>query len=160
REPLAFGAEGIHTADMTELGSQPHPDSVIRVRLLTALDSASAKLGQPVEAVTAAPLYSPTHKLVFPQGTHLTGTVVLAKKARSFHRTGQLRFNFQKVDLPEQAVNLRPAEPAPASMKTQAILQGAEGSGKTPVKVDSEGGVKAPESKTRFLAPIIAAVLA
>jgi hypothetical protein len=160
REPLQFGTEPVQVADLAELGSQPHPDSVIRVRLLTALDSASAKLGQPVEAVTAAPLYSATHKLVFPEGTRLTGTVVLAKKARSFHRTGQLRFNFQKVDLPEQAVNLRPIEPPPASMKTTAILEGAEGSGKAPVKVDSEGGVKAQESKTRFLAPIISAVLA
>ena len=160
REPLDFGTESVQTVDMAELGSQPHPESVIRVRLLTALDSASTKMGQPVEAVTAVPLYSPSHKLVFPEGTRLTGTVVVAKKARSFHRTGQLRFNFQKVDLPEQAVNLRPTELPPASTKTQAILEGAESSGKAPVKVDSEGGVKAQESKTRFLAPIIAAVLA
>jgi hypothetical protein len=45
-------------------------------------------------------------------------------------------------------------------MKTQAILEGAESGGKVPVKVDSEGGVKAQESKTRFIAPIVAAVLA
>jgi hypothetical protein len=160
REPLEFGSESIQPADMAELGSQPHPDSVIRVRLLTALDSASTKTGQAVEAVTAAPLFSPSHKLIYPEGTRLTGTVVVAKKARSFHRAGQLRFNFQKVDLPEQAANLRPAEAAPAPMKTQAILEGAESSGKAPVKVDSEGGVKAQESKTRFLAPIISAVLA
>ena len=53
-----------------------------------------------MEALVTAPLFSPEHKLVLPEGTKLTGEVVLAKKARSFHRAGQLRFNFQKVDLP------------------------------------------------------------
>jgi hypothetical protein len=45
-------------------------------------------------------------------------------------------------------------------LKTQAILQAAEGSGKAPIQVDSEGGVKAKESKTRFIAPAIAVVIA
>jgi hypothetical protein len=45
-------------------------------------------------------------------------------------------------------------------MKTQAILQAAEGSGKAPIQVDSEGGVKAKESRTRFIAPVIAVVIA
>jgi len=140
RDPLDFGSESIQSAD---LGSEPRQDSLVRVRLLTAVDSASAKTGQTVEAVTAAPLFSASHKLVYPEGTRLTGTVLMAKKARSFHRAGQLRFNFQKIELPEQAANLRPAQPAAAPMKTQAVLEGAEGSGKAPIKVDSEGGVKA-----------------
>ena len=112
RDPLQFGFESIKPAELAELGSQPRPDSVVHVRLLTALDSASAKLGEPVEAVVAAPLFSPDHKLVLPEGTRLTGTLVVAKKARSFHRPGQLRFNFQKVDLPPEVANLRPTAPA------------------------------------------------
>lgn len=40
-------------------------------------------------------------------------------------------------------------------MHTQAILRAAEADGKGSVKVDGEGGVKATEPKTRFLAPII-----
>src|SRR5579863_10488748 len=42
RDPLQFGFEPIKLADLAELGSQPLPDSVVRARLLTALNSASA----------------------------------------------------------------------------------------------------------------------
>ena len=42
----------------------------------------------------------------------------------------------------------------------QAVLEAAEGSGKAQIKVDSEGGVQAKESKTRFIAPVISLVLA
>ena len=100
------------------------------------------------------------HKLVLPEGTRLTGEVVLAKRARHFHRAGQLRFNFQKVDLPQEAANLRPAQPRLAPMKTQATLAAAEGSGKAPIQVDSEGGVQAKESNTRFIAPAISVLIA
>ncbi len=156
RDPLQFGFATIRPGDLAESGSQPRPDSVARVRLLTALDSASAKQGETVQAVVTAPLFSPEHKLVLPEGTQLTGTVVLAKKARSFHRAGQLRFNFQKVDLPQEIANLRPAAP----MKTQASVAAAEGNGTAPIKVDAEGGVQAKESKTRFIAPVISLMLA
>jgi hypothetical protein len=61
--------------------------------------------------------------------------------------------------LPEEVANLRPAA-APAPLKTQATLEAAEGSGPAPIKVDSEGGVQAKESKTRFIAPLISLVLA
>jgi hypothetical protein len=94
--------------------------------------------------------------------THLNilTTRVLAKKARHFHRPGQLRFNFQKVDLPRQAASLRPASPVPPTLKTQAILQAAEGSGKAPIQVDSERGVEAKESKTRFIPPAVSVIIA
>jgi hypothetical protein len=170
RDSLSFGSEPVLPGALAVLGSQPAADSVVRVRLLTALDSGTAKIGEPVEAVTAAPLFSGDHKLLLPEGTRLAGTVAVAKRARSFHRAGQLRFNFQKVDLPSEVANLRqpPAEsgspesaaPARTSIKTQAILSGAESSGKTPIKVDSEGGVQAKESKTRFLAPVISLAIA
>ena len=156
RDSLQFGIAAIRPVDIAAPGSQPRPDSVVRVRLLTALDSATAKPGEPVQAVVAAPLFSPEHKLVLPEGTQLTGIVVLARKARSFHRAGQLRFNFQKMDLPPEFANLRPAAP----MKTQASVAAAEGNGTVPIKVDSEGGVQAQESKTRFIAPVISLMLA
>jgi hypothetical protein len=156
RDSLQFGIATIKPGDIAESGTQPRPDSVVRVRLLTALDSASAKPGEPVQAVVAAPLFSPEHKLVLPEGTQLTGIVVMARKARSFHRAGQLRFNFQKVDLPPELASLRPLAP----LKTQASVAAAEGNGTVPIKVDAEGGVQAKESKTRFLAPVISLVLA
>jgi len=160
RDPLQFGFQSVKQGDLAQLGSQPLPDSVVHARLLTALNSASAKQGEAVEAVVVAPLFSADHKLVFPEGTRLIGTVVVAKKARSFHRGGQLRFNFQRVDLPPEVANLRPAVSRPEPMQTQAILAGAEGNGTAPIKIDSEGGVEAKESKTRFIAPVISLILA
>jgi hypothetical protein len=160
RDPLQFGFESVQPGDLAQLGSQPLPDSVVHVRLLTALNSASAKQGEAVEAVMVAPLFSADHRLVFPEGSRLIGTVVVAKKARFFHRGGQLRFNFQRIALPPEVANLRPAAPPPEPLKTQAILAGAEGSGRAPIKVDSEGGVEAKESKTRFIAPVISLILA
>ena len=160
RDPLQFGFESLQQGDLAEIGSQPPPDSVVRARLLTALNSASAKQGEAVQAVVAAPLFSANHKLLLPEGTRLVGTVVVAAKARSFHRGGQLRFNFQRVDLPPEVANLRPAAPRAEPMKTQATLAGAEGNGPAPIKVDSEGGVQAKESKTRFIAPVISLMLA
>jgi hypothetical protein len=160
RDPLEFGTESVKVVDLSELGSQPGADSIVHARLLTALDSGTAKKGETVEAVVAAPLFSASQKLVLPEGTRLIGTVTAAKKARSFHRPGVLRFSFQKVELPEEVANLRPAAPAPAPLKTQATLEAAEGSGPAPIKVDSEGGVQAQESKTRFIAPLISLVLA
>jgi hypothetical protein len=160
RGPLELGFAAVKPEDLVALGTQPAPDSVAHVRLLTALNSASTKQGQAVEALVTAPLFSPEHKLVLPEGTKLTGEVVMVKKARHFHRAGQLRFSFQKVDLPLQAANLRRSTPLPATMKTQAILDAAEGSGKAPIKVDSEGGVQAKESKTRFVALAVSVVVA
>ncbi|HYW47467.1 MAG TPA: hypothetical protein VE959_31655 [Bryobacteraceae bacterium] len=174
QDPLQFGFEPVKQVDLTELGSQPLPDSVVHARLLTALSSASAKQGDAVEAVVTAPLFSPAHKLVLPEGARLTGTVVVARKARFFHRGGQLRFSFQKIDLPEEVANLRFSAPEPTNptapkqttlmtrepMKTQAVLEAAEGSGKAQIKVDSEGGVQAKESKTRFIAPLISLMVA
>lgn len=172
--PLAFGFEPVKQADLAELGSQPPPESVVHARLLTPLNSGSAKPGEAVEAVVTAPLFSPAHKLLIPEGARLIGTVAVAKRARSFHRSGQLRFTFQKVGMPEEVANLkfRPPEPTGTTapeplklmtrepMKTQAVLAAAEGSGKAPIKVDSEGGVKAKESKTRFIAPVLSLAIA
>jgi hypothetical protein len=173
REDLAFGTESLKAAELSELGSQPAPDAVAHVRLLTALDSHSAAQGNRVEAVVTAPLFSAQHKLVLPEGSRILGAIVLAKKARSFHRSGQLRFNFQTLELPP-AITAWQRETVPASqpaaqpaasakaltLRTQAVLDQAEGSGPASLKVDSEGGVRAQESKTRFLAPAISLMLA
>jgi hypothetical protein len=46
------------------------------------------------------------------------------------------------------------------TVQTAAMLDAAETSGKSPVKVDEEGSAKVVESKTRFIAPLVAYVLA
>jgi hypothetical protein len=158
-DPVELGTAAVRPEELGAMGTQPPQDSLAHVRLLTALSSASAKQGEAVEAVVTTPVFSPEHKLVLPEGTKLSGEVVLVKKARSFHRTGQVRFDLQKVDLPLEALNLVPNSPGSITFKTQAILEAAEAS-TSPIKVDSEGGVKATESKTRFVAPAIAIVVA
>ena len=130
-EPLDFGSAPLTAAGLAALGSQPAPDSIARVRLLTALDSATARQGDAVEAVTTAPLFSADHKLVLPEGTRLTGAVTVAKKARSFHRGGQLRFNFQSVDLPQEVANLRAAAPHAESLKTEPLKTQAVSGGRS-----------------------------
>jgi hypothetical protein len=172
RNPLNFGSAPVTRSSMLLLGSQPPPDSIVHARLITPLDSGIATQGQQVNALLTQPLFSPDHKLVLPEGTRLSGSVVVAKKARWFHRTGQLRFNFQDVDLPQEVAQLKFPEPAGAAapetqvatqkvlrFRSQAILKGAEG-GSAPVKVDSEGGVKATESKTRFIQTAVAVLIA
>jgi hypothetical protein len=150
---LAFGSETLARGAMPALGTQPPPDAVVAARLLTAVDSGTAKQGEPVEAMLTQPLFDAGHRLVLPAGTRLKGAVVMTRRARWFHRTGQLRFNFLDMELPPEAAQLR-ASPSP-ELHMQAVLQAAEGSGATPVKVDSEGDVRATEPKTRFISPII-----
>jgi hypothetical protein len=87
-----------------------------------------------------------------------------------FHRSGQLRFNFREIELPAEVARLQATapiateteKPAQETLKfrTQANLQAAESTGKAPLKVDSEGGVQAKESKTRFLAAVASVMIA
>ena len=59
----------------------------------------------------------------------------------------------------DPAMSFRPAEVKKLQIRTQGTLAAAEGD-KAPVKVDSEGGVKATESKTRFIGTAIALLIA
>ena len=158
-EPLQFGTATLKAEDLRLVGSQPPADSSVQARLITPLNSDSTKQGDRVEAILSRPLFSPDHKLLLPEGTHLTGAVTVALRARWFHRGGKLRFSFENIDLPEgfQRPDLAAAQP---SLRTLATLQAAEPDGKTSVKVDDEGSVKAQESKTRFVAPAIALLVA
>jgi hypothetical protein len=170
-DPLSFGSAPAPPGFLALVGTQPQADSVAHARLITPLNSFSSKPGQTVAAVLAEPVFSSEHKLILPEGTHLEGTVVVAKKARMFHRSGQLRFNFREIQLPAEIARLQTTAPiAPIvaerpgqdalKFRTQANLQGAESTGQTPLKVDGEGGVKATESKTRFLTAAAAVMIA
>ncbi len=158
-EPLEFGTEAVKDQDLMMLGSQPPPDTAVQAFMITPLDSDSAKQGDRVEAVLSRPLFSPDHKLLLPEGTHLSGAITMVQRARWFHRGGQMRFNFQKVDLPAGAHRPDAMVEQPV-IQTPAVLQAAEPDGKARVKVDGEGGVKATEPKTRFLAPAISLLVA
>ena len=95
----------------------------------------------------------------------------MVKKAGWFHHSGRLRFSFQNLALPEVAGLLvpspsaapsdapRPPEERILQVRTQGTLSAAEGD-RAPLKVDSEGGVQATESKTRFIGTAIALLVA
>jgi len=170
--PLSFGSEAVPLSTLARLGSQPPADSIVHARLITPLDSASSKLGETVEAMLVEPLFTPGHELLLPAGTRLDGAVVVTRRARWLHRSGQLRFNFRQIELPPDAVppldagvvlkpvvGRRPPQER-LQIRTEATLQAAESNGKSQLKVDSEGGVQTKESKTRFLAPAISLIIA
>ena len=155
-ESLRFGSAAMTTQSLSGFGGQPEPGTVAHARLLTWLDSRTSKPGEKVEAVLTEPVFSRDHQLVLPEGTRVGGTVLYAKKAGYFHRGGQLRFNFNEVHLPADSTQM--AQGPGAGFKTEASLQAAE-SDRSPFQVDSEGGVKATVSKTRFLALAAALII-
>jgi hypothetical protein len=125
--------------------TRPAPSSLLRARLATTLDSSTTPRGTPIHAVVSEPVFSADHHLILPEGTVLDGEVTLATPARRFHRNGQLRFLFERVQLPS-------GDPSPLL----ASLQSAQTSGDDNLVLDDEGGAKIENSKTRFIAPALA----
>jgi hypothetical protein len=143
QSPLSFG-----TAEPTEpapSGTLPAPESVLHARLLTPLDSSTTPRGTPVRAMVTRPVFSEDNRLILPEGAILGGEVTFAKKARSFHRNGQLRFLFETVQAPERSVET-----------LRASLQSVQVGRDQRIALDDEGGVSIVESKTRFVAPALA----
>lgn len=143
--PLTFGpATPIASAPA---GTAPAPESLLTAKLVTPLDSAQTPRGTPIEAVLAEPVFSSEHQLLLPEGTVLTGEVTLAKRAARFRRNGQLRFLFERVQVPEQP-----------SQTLLASLSAVDASDSDRLTVDEEGGARATNTKTRFVAPALALV--
>lgn len=161
-QPLDFGDIAIGSEDRQALGTHPPPDSEVQMRILSNLSSSDARVGESMDGVLSEPLFSAEHKLVLPQGTRLDGKITLARRARLFHRGGQLRFTIENLELP----TLADEQNAPAGTASkgrpepvQAQLSAVEADPGA-VKVDREGTAKATESKTRLLRPVIAALVA
>lgn len=154
-ERLDFGSTSIPVDSLRDLGSSGTLDRAANVRFVSSVSSATAKVGDPVEAILSQPL-TDGPKLILPEGTHLSGAVRKVRPARWLHRAGQLRFTFDQVRLPEVVASL----PSAAPERSEARLEVAETDPAASVKVDSEGNAKATESKTRLLRPLIAAGVA
>jgi hypothetical protein len=93
-EPLRFGETRLDADSLSRIGTEAPQDSVVQVRFLSSVSSATAAAGDPVEAALSEPLRGAGNKLIFPEGTHLAGRVRLAQHARWRHRSGKLRFTF------------------------------------------------------------------
>jgi hypothetical protein len=149
RVPLDFGNAEVPKQELERLGSEIPLSSNVRVWLATPLSSATDHKGSPVEAVVSEPVFTKDHHLILPEGSRLQGHVLTARPARRLGRNGQLRFAFQRIELPKGA-----------KQSVEAGLEGVDVPKASHVKLDAEGGAHAVNSKTKYLAPAIEVLLA
>ncbi len=130
------------------IGAPPPNGSVVHARLVTALSSASAKKGDPVEAVITEPLVVSDH-LILPQGSTIKGSVMQVARARRLGRNGQLRILFHQV-----------APPNGIEQKVETSLEGVAVAKGEHLKLDAEGGAQVTTPETRYLTTGIQVMLA
>ncbi|MDE3186822.1 MAG: hypothetical protein KGM96_04770 [Acidobacteriota bacterium] len=120
----------------------------VHALLTRELTSASAKPGDPVQALVVEPVFDRDKQLVVPQGSTLIGRVASAKAARSFGRNGKLRFNFQQVRFPEGY-----------GKQVQGALAGAATEKTQDLSLDAEGTIT-PRNRSSAVAPLLLTMLA
>jgi hypothetical protein len=153
RDPLEFGSEIPKTDPADFLSAPLPPGSVVHTLLVTPLNSATSKKGDPVEAILIKPLFDGDH-LILPEGSSLKGSVVQVQPARYRSRNGQLRIAFHELVPPPGAAG------KVATQQIDANLEGIQSDKAGNVKLDSEGGAEATTPKTRYLETGIAIGLA
>lgn len=149
RAPLQLGQEHRSPHELEAVGSEIPAGSVVHVRLVTPLSSATDHKGSAVQAVVSEPLFSSDHQLILPEGARLEGVVVEALPARRLSRNGQLRFTFRQIEVS-----------AGGPRTVEASLQAVDAAAGTHLQVDAEGGAHAVTPKTKFIAPAIDLLLA
>ena len=148
REPLDFGTKVFTPPAMAADEPLPSCSLLAHAQLLTPLSSATTQKDAPVEAILSRPLFA-GDRLLFPQGSLLKGSVVLAQPARSFKRNGQLRIGFNELTLPGGL---------PQEVTTS--IEGIQGGQDENVRLDLEGGTRPANSRKRYLFTGIAVGLA
>ncbi|MGD0226217.1 MAG: hypothetical protein ABSF71_28115 [Terriglobia bacterium] len=149
KTPLTFGSETPPAQQLEKMGGPIPPGSLVHVRLISPLSSATDHRDTPVRAVVSQPLFSSDHTLILPEGARLSGTITEAVPARLFARNGQLRFTFRQLEL-------TPGAPR----KVEASLQGIDANSETHLQLDAEGGAHAVTPKTNYVMPAIDVFLA
>jgi hypothetical protein len=146
--PLDFGTEPLKAEALSAIGNPPPAGSVVHALLVTPLNSATAKKGEPVEAVISQPLVV-SNQLFLPQGSHIKGSVLQVRSARRLNRNGQLRVVFHQVVPPDGI-----------EQKVEASLEGVEVAKGEHLSLDAEGGAQVTSPRTRYLTTGIAVALA
>lgn len=127
-----------------------HENSAWRIHayLTQTISSASEKPGNTFQAIVAEPIFNADHTLAVPEGSILVGDVTQARPARSFGRSGKLRFDFREIRFP--------GKPPKNVMGT---LTGAEAAKAQQLQIDQEGGVQS-QPQNRVIVPLILSLLA
>jgi hypothetical protein len=120
----------------------------VHALLTRDLTSATARAGDPVQALVVEPVYDKDKQLVVPQGSTLMGKVSSARAARSFGRNGKLRFTFQEVRFPEGF-----------NRQVQGSLGGAATEKTQNLSMDAEGTIT-PRNQASAIAPLLLTMLA
>ena len=120
----------------------------VHALLTRDLTSATARPGDPVQALVVEPVYDKDKQLVVPQGSTLVGKVSSAKAARSFGRNGKLRFTFQQVRFPEGF-----------NRQVEGSLGGAATQKTQNLSMDAEGTIT-PRNQASAIAPLLLILLA
>jgi len=149
KTPLAFGAETPTPQQLEKMGGPIPPGSIVHIRLLTPLSSATDNRDTAVRAMLSQPLFSSNHALILPEGARLNGTVTEAVPARRFARNGQLRFTFHQLEVTSGAVR-----------KVEASLQAIDSTSEGHLQLDTEGGAHAVTPKSSYVMPAIDIFLA
>jgi hypothetical protein len=147
-QPLNFGTESVKPGAMTDIGAPPPTGSVVHARLETGLSSATAKVGDLVEAVITEPLVA-SNRLILPEGSMIKGSVMQVSPARRLGRNGQLRILFREV-----------APPNGIERKVETNLEGVAVAKGEHLKLDNEGGAEVTTPRTRYLTTGIQVMLA
>ena len=148
--PLDLPESAASLPDPAPIASQTNKEELwsVNATLSNGLTSATAKPGDPVEALVVEPVYDKEKHLVVPEGSKLVGKVSLAKPARSFGRNGKLRFTFQQVRFPEGY-----------QREVQGGLAGASTEKTQDLSLDAEGTVT-PRNRSSVIAPLLLTMLA
>jgi len=149
RDPLDFGRTTRTAEQLIQLGETPTADSILHARLATEVSSATAQRNNAISAVLTEPLFSQDHHLLLPANSLIAGEVIAAKPARKFHRNGDLRVVFDRIQTPEGLIQ---------SMR--GSVEGVEADRRAGLRLDDEGGAQATDSKTRYLSTGVALLLA
>jgi hypothetical protein len=143
--PVEVEAAGAPVVEAEEGAELPVEGAVVYARLLTPLDSGTAKYGQEVEAEFTRPLTAASGGVVLPEGTKLEGEVSQAQPARLFGRGGKLRFRFKEVVRPDGT-----------RVSMVGTVEGVAAAPEERLKVDQEGGATAQADKSRALSTLFA----
>ena len=148
-KPLDFGQATRVPEQLGSVGMEPAPDTTLHARLTAEVSSATASHGTPIEAVLTEPVFNAAHQLLLPANSRIIGEVMHAKPAGKLHHNGELRVVFERIETPEGQ-----------AQAMHGSLEGVEVDSAANMKLDSEGGARTTDSKTRYLSTGLSLVAA